>query len=328
MSRRNYFERLEKTEFDARKELNNIKKLLDKTVSVASYYSLTDFFRKKFEVYPIQKRLKFDSFDDVISRLLKDEYDSDNDCLFVFVECILDYFYELTKDISPIYSKITTLYNYRSDSDFDSDIYNSEYDRIVDKLDSNHLFTSPDRLFECYDPLFVQFSKIKVRIDTFLEELHYQLVTDEHGRQIIVEKNVYASEVSQIISVNNFQDATKVLEYNHFSNKGNLSRKREILKSLADYLEPLRKELNADGKLPEVLCSQNKKIIAIEKLFEMYNNLGVRHNNDKQYSNEFSEEEMEQWYDDIYTSTLFVILSLEESRILSNLEGLKNSQAH
>lgn len=166
---------------------------------------------------------------------------------------------------------------------------------------------------------------IRQNIACFLELSNHELLELEDGRQIIVEKNAYASEVSQIISANNIQEAIKVLEYNHFSNKGNLSRKREILKSLADYLEPLRKELNADGKLPEVLRSQNKKIIAIEKLFEMYNNLGVRHNNDKQYSREFSEQEMEQWYDDIYTSTLFIILSLEESRILSNLDELKKN---
>ena len=169
---------------------------------------------------------------------------------------------------------------------------------------------------------------ITPNIERFLNLSNHELIELEDGRVIIVEKNVYASEVSQIVLANNIQEAIRILEYNHFTNKGNLSRKREILKSLADYLEPLRKELNTDGKLPEVLRSQNKKIIAIEKLFEMYNNLGVRHNNDKQYSNEFSEEEMEQWYDDIYTSTLFVILSLEESRILSNLDGLKNSQAH
>ncbi len=30
-------------------------------------------------------------------------------------------------------------------------------------------------------------------------------------------------------------------------------------------------------------------------------------------------------YDDIYTSTIFVILSLEESRILLNLDELKKS---
>lgn len=197
------------------------------------------------------------------------------------------------------------------------------------------LFTYSECLIDMFKELWDSFRDkernfiveiITPNIERFLNLSNHELIELEDGREIIVEKNAYASEVSQIISANNIQEAIKVLEYNHFANKGNLSRKREILKSLADYLEPLRKELNADGKLPEVLRSQNKKIVAIEKLFEMYNNLGVRHNNDKQYSKGFSEQEMEEWYDDIYTSTLFVILSLEESRIISNLDELKQSQ--
>lgn len=55
----------------------------------------------------------------------------------------------------------------------------------------------------------------------------------------------------------------------------------------------------------------------------MYNNLGLRHNNDKQYHLNMNDEELEQWYDDIYTSTLFVILSLDEARILSKLKTLR-----
>ena len=116
----------------------------------------------------------------------------------------------------------------------------------------------------------------------------------------------------------------KVLEYNHFTNKGNIERKREILISLASYLEPLKDELNASEELKEVMKVNNKKIIAVAKLFDMYNNLGLRHNNNEQYHLEMTDEELEQWYDDIYTSTLFVILSLDEARILSKLKTLRN----
>lgn len=62
----------------------------------------------------------------------------------------------------------------------------------------------------------------------------------------------------------------------------------------------------------------NKKIIAVDKLFEMYNKLDVRHP-ERQYNDGCSDEELEQWYDDIYTSTLFVILSLDEARIYQDL---------
>ena len=145
----------------------------------------------------------------------------------------------------------------------------------------------------------------------------------ESGRQIIVEKNVYASEVSQIVSETSIQDAIKVLEYNHFANKGNVQRKKEILISLANYLEPLRKELNNSEELKEMFKVNNQKIIAFEKLFEMYNNFGLRHNNAKQYHLDMTNEKLEQWYDNIYTSSLFVILGLDEARILSELTFLR-----
>ena len=162
-------------------------------------------------------------------------------------------------------------------------------------------------------------------INKFLDLSNHEFLTLESGRQIIVEKNVYASEVSQIVFKTNIQEAIKVLEYNHFANKGNIERKREILKSLADYLEPLRSEINASEELKEVLKVNNKKIISVEKLFEMYNQFGLRHNNTEQYHLGMSEAEIEQWYDDIYTSTLFVILSLNEAQILSRLNKLKSN---
>ena len=66
------------------------------------------------------------------------------------------------------------------------------------------------------------------------------MITLDNGNKIIVEKNVYASEASQIVSETSIEEAIKVLEYNHFSNKGNIQRKKEILIALANYLEPFK----------------------------------------------------------------------------------------
>ena len=128
-----------------------------------------------------------------------------------------------------------------------------------------------------------------------LDKTNHEWKTLQDDNIIIVEKNVYASEVSQIVSETNIEDAIKVLEYNHFSNKGNIQRKKEILISLANYLEPLRDELNAFEELKEVMKVNGKKIIAVEQLFGMYNNLGLRHNNDKQYHLNMNDEELEHW---------------------------------
>lgn len=164
---------------------------------------------------------------------------------------------------------------------------------------------------------------VRENINRVLDLSNHEFLTLESGRQIIVEKNVYASEVSQIVSETSIQDAIKVLEYNHFSNKGNIQRKKEILIALANYLEPFRKELNNSEELKDILKVNNQKVIAFEKLFEMYNNFGLRHNNSNQYHLDLADDELEQWYDDIYTSTLFVILSMDESRILSKLKTLR-----
>ena len=238
----------------------------------------------------------------------------------------------ITESLSSVFNRNFWLYeNYRK-------IQFRSYDDVKNYFENN--FSGNDRLFAYTEfiidlnsflisnsdvptfskvTLMQQFPKIKERIDYFLAKTNHELKKLEDGRQIIIEKNVYASEVSQIVSETNIQEAMKILEYNHFSNKGNTKRKEEILFSLAKYLEPLEKELNASEELKEVM-----KIIAVDKLFEMYNKLDVRHP-ERQYNDGCSDEELEQWYDDIYTSTLFVILSLDEARILSRFNKLKLS---
>ncbi|MEZ7647645.1 hypothetical protein [Streptococcus constellatus] len=241
-----------------------------------------------------------------------------------------------TESIRDVFNRNFWLYeNYRK-------MQFRSYDEAKDYFNNN--FNGPDRLFTYIEfiidlnsfmisngkiltftkaTLIKEFPKVRERIDYCLAKNNHELKELENGRQIIVEKNVYASEVSQIVSESNIEDAIKVLEYNHFSNKGDIQRKKEILISLANYLEPLRDELNAFEELKEVMKVNSKKIIAVEQLFGMYNNLGLRHNNDKQYHLNMNDEELEQWYDDIYTSTLFVILSLDEARILSKLKTLR-----
>lgn len=213
----------------------------------------------------------------------------------------------------------------------------TSYSQMIEVVISNiyntteQLFVFSELLVDIFNNLEGKFTEkecqfIQVIFDNitrFLELSNHELITLENGDKIIVEKNVYASEVFQIISETNIQDAIKVLEYNHFANKGNIQRKKEILISLANYLEPLRKELNNSEELKEVFKVNNQKIIAFEKLFEMYNNFGLRHNNAKQYHLDMTNEKLEQWYDNIYTSSLFVILSLDEARILLKLKTLR-----
>lgn len=294
MTRKNYFEIMQNMSFDAGKEIGIISKLLSEVYY--NNYSIERIFNTLFKYYPLEKKHQFTSYEEMKTYFMEMEID-EYDRLFVFLEFIIDLFYTLTEGCE------------------------------VDVTDGNNHYTGSfmyeyDYWFD-YDEFFKQFFRIEDRINYFLNKTNHDLITLKNGNKIIVEKNVYASEVSQIVSETSIQDAIKVLEYNHFANKGNIQRKKEILISLANYLEPLRDELNAFEELKEVMKVNSKKIIAVEQLFGMYNNLGLRHNNDKQYHLNMNDEELEQWYDDIYTSTLFVILSLDEARILSKLKTLR-----
>ena len=273
MARQNYFDILNRMEFDPQRELKNLMDLLEMERNFErSYYktSLNSAISDNFLDYP--NRSTFTSYSQMVEFVELNIYNA-TEQLFVFSEFLVDIFCNLAEKFTE---------------------EESEFIQII-------------------------FDNIK----RFLELSNHELITLDNGNKIIVEKNVYASEASQIVSETSIEEAIKVLEYNHFSNKGNIQRKKEILIALANYLEPFRRELNNSEELKDILKVNNQKVIAFEKLFEMYNNFGLRHNNSNQYHLDLADDELEQWYDDIFTSTLFVILSMDESRILSKLKTLR-----
>ncbi|MCB4939356.1 hypothetical protein LGW97_03670 [Streptococcus mutans] len=285
MTRQNYFELIQNMEFDANKEFEIISRLIsEKKLPFLSAFSSLSIQ----EVFNINflLYLKYRKIQFISYSEVKEYFENSmngTERLFSYIEFIID--------------------------------LNSFLEKNQEKLIKSVPYN--------FSNISYSFREIEDRINYSLDKTNYELVELDNGNQIIVEKNAYASRVSQIVSETNIQEAMKVLEYNHFANKGNIQRKQEILISLANYLEPLRDELNSAEELKEVLKVNNKKIIATEKLFEMYNQFGLRHNNNKQYHTDMTKEELEQWYDDIYTSTLFVVLSLDEARVLSKLNQFK-----
>lgn len=273
MARQNYFDILNRMEFDPQRELKNLMDLLEMERNFKSIYyetSLNSAISDNFLDYP--NRSTFTSYSQMVEFVGLNIYNT-TEQLFVFSEFLVDIFCNLAEKFTE---------------------EESEFIQII-------------------------FDNIK----RFLELSNHELITLDNGNKIIVEKNVYASEASQIVSETSIEEAIKVLEYNHFSNKGNIQRKKEILIALANYLEPFRRELNYSEEIKDIMKVNNQKVIAFEKLFEMYNNFGLRHNNSNQYHLDLADDELEQWYDDIYTSTLFAILSLDEARILSKLKTLR-----
>ena len=159
---------------------------------------------------------------------------------------------------------------------------------------------------------------IRKQINKIINSLGYKFINTD-DRVIIVEDNVFANESAQIVTeFADVKEALSILEYNHFSNKGNIERKKEILKKIADLLEPWRKPLNKSSELKDLLKAKNDKIQALEKLFYMYNKFNIRHNNEDQMLTGLSNQEIESWYDKIYTMSLFVILGKDVAQILAD----------
>lgn len=157
------------------------------------------------------------------------------------------------------------------------------------------------------------------QVKTVSNSIGYKLIRS-NNRLIIVEDNAFANEAAQAVSeFADVKEALSILEYNHFSNKGNIERKKEILIKIASLLEPWRDDLNNNIEFKNVLkLKNNNKVLALEKLFRMFNELNIRHNNEDQMLTGLSDREIESWYDKIYTMSLFVILGKDIAQILAD----------
>ncbi len=137
------------------------------------------------------------------------------------------------------------------------------------------------------------------------------------GEAMIVEKNAVAIEVAD----KQPEIAEIIIEYNNYLLKGNLKRKKELLKAIADTLEPKRKELSGYN------------LRMTEDFFYMVNNMNVRHNNcdprdSKNYNSKFDSLNVcdkEKWYDIIYEQGLSLFMLLQQQDRNKMIEYFKNS---
>lgn len=160
---------------------------------------------------------------------------------------------------------------------------------------------------------------IRKQINKIINSLGYKFINTD-DRAIIVEDSVFVNEATQAVTeFADIKEALSILEYNHFSNKGNIDRKKEILIKIASLLEPWRNDLNNNIEFKGVLkLGNNNKVLAVEKLFRMFNKLNIRHNNEEQELTNMDNNMIEVWYDKIYTLSLFVILGKDIAQILAD----------
>ena len=146
------------------------------------------------------------------------------------------------------------------------------------------------------------------------KKIGYTGITND-GVTIFVPKSQPSIVVSEMLP----SDLSyKVIEYNHHSMKGDLSKKRDTLKLLADKLEADRKELK----------SINGSIST--DLFFLLNNINIRHNNIDPASSSYKKsvaempnEELEKWYDKTYDLCLYAFMTLDQADRKTEIKELK-----
>ena len=167
-------------------------------------------------------------------------------------------------------------------------------------------------------PINKDYQILKENINTFIEHFGYETyILNEEEQIILIEKNptaTYAAEISEP------EIAKKIIQYNHYSLKGDIEAKKAILLSLANEVEPQRKELEKEN------ASLSKD------LFFMFNNMNLRHNNkepsDKNYRPfiaTMDKNTLESWYDEIYQMILLAKLLLDNVTRMANIKTLKNN---
>ncbi len=153
--------------------------------------------------------------------------------------------------------------------------------------------------------------KLKGNIEIILNHLNYQQIyLEEEEKVLLVQKDKAAFAVAEIVSND---DALKVLEYNHYLLAGNLNRKREILKAMADIIEPIRTNL--------------EKSLSSDFGF-LVNSINIRHNNmegshKKKFVANMDKETLEYWYDETYQLMLYCILQNEQKERAKRILDLK-----
>lgn len=140
------------------------------------------------------------------------------------------------------------------------------------------------------------------------EKLGYDIHKDENNLYFVTKKDALAAEVIQ--EIDDKAVSLAILEYNRFSLKGDLARKKELLGIVAHAVEPLIKDPSFRCKCPEVF----------DDIKFGLNNLNIRHNNveganQKSALLSLSNDSLENLYDSLYSSILILL------RVAQNQKG-------
>lgn len=151
-------------------------------------------------------------------------------------------------------------------------------------------------------------------IEILLKELGYKYVKKTKDKILLRKNNVMAIETAQIVENNSIADL--ILDYTDFRIENDLKAKKDILNSLGQYLEPLRKDIKKiDSNLEDYI-------------FFCLNKLNIRHNNKNgkkkiEFVSKLKKKEIIAWYDKIYDLIIIAIRLLELPNSFKEFKELK-----
>lgn len=159
---------------------------------------------------------------------------------------------------------------------------------------------------------------IITNLNSILDWLNQEMVFFEKEEQVlIVEKNAAVSAVAECVDK---ELAYQIVKYNHYTLKGDITKKKDILLKLGSELEPKRKQLSSINSQLET------------NIFFMLNNLNIRHNNRskkdknyKEYIAKMKKNKLEEWYDELYQMMLLAMLELEQIERNQKINELKTN---
>ncbi len=208
--------------------------------------------------------------------------------------------------------------------DFDS-FYNIHFEKVPSNFDLDYLILFCEYTYNFLIYLKPPYENFSIhssyqiylqQIYKVIEEIGYMYSVNEKGITIFVPKSPEAISVSEIIEP---EVSYRVIEYNHYSLKGDIEKKKAILLLLADKIESKRIELRNINKTMET------------NIFMLFNNMNIRHDNCSKESPHYIEyvanmprNELEQWYDESYQLSLLAFLELDNVERNRKISDLKN----
>lgn len=165
--------------------------------------------------------------------------------------------------------------------------------------------------------LWKQLNALKNLIEFDLSKLNLEckFIVNSYGKVASIgPKNELLESVVESISDTNVEH--QLIIYNSVSAKGKINEKENILCAIYSFVEGYLKD--------KQLLQMNERLF--ENVSFLYNNLNMKHNNDKCNDTFFFQETLsdrEKWLDDLFHLVLMVIASKQECDINQSINDLK-----